>query len=187
MRTLEIENAHVLGVSMGGYITQELAINYPDMVKTLVLACTGGGGKSGLLMTAQRMNKFVANQGLSPEEILRKDMDIYFSDDFIEEHPEKIEEFIETSLRYYQPAHAFLRQFDACSKHDSVDRLDLISVPVLILSGDDDPLVPSENSRILKKHIPHAELSFFPGSRHAFFIENGEEFNRKVISFLKKH
>lgn len=186
MKSLDINKAHVLGVSMGGYIAQELAINYPDMVKSLVLACTSGGGKSGLLMTAQRMNKFVANQGLSPDEILRKDMDIYFSDEFVRKNPEKVEEFIAISLRYYQPPFAFLKQFDACTKHDSVDRLDRISVPVLILSGDDDPLVPSGNSRILKQHIPHAELHFFPGSRHAFFIENAEEFNRRVIEFLQK-
>jgi pimeloyl-ACP methyl ester carboxylesterase len=187
MKALGIESAHVLGVSMGGYIAQELAINYPGMVKTLVLACTSGGGNSAVLMTAQRKNKFIANQGLSPDEILRKDMDIYFSDEFVRKNPKKIEEFIEISLRYYQPPFAFLKQLEACERHAAADRLGRISAPVLILSGDDDPLVPSENSRILKKLIPHAELHFFPGGRHVFFIEHAEEFNERVIRFLQEH
>ena len=119
-----------------------------------------------------------------PEEILRKDMDIYFSDKFIEENPDKIEEFVEISLRYYQPPDAFFRQFDACLSHDTVNRLDHISTLTLILAGDDDPLVPSENSRILKELMPWADLYFFAGCRHCFFIEKADLFNQKVIAFF---
>jgi pimeloyl-ACP methyl ester carboxylesterase len=185
MKSLNIKNAHVLGVSMGGYIAQELAINYPGMVRSLVLGCTSAGGERVVLMSPERIKKFVANEGLSPEEILKKDMDIYFSEKFIRENPEKIKEFIEISLLYYQPADAFQRQFAACLKHDTVNRLNHITMPTLIISGDDDPLVPPENSRILKELIPHAELKFFHGSRHCFFIEEGESFNQQVIDFLK--
>ncbi|MDO9124330.1 MAG: alpha/beta hydrolase, partial [Deltaproteobacteria bacterium] len=107
------------------------------------------------------------------------------SDRFIRENPEKIKEFVSISLRYYQPPDAFLRQFAACLKHDTVNRLNRITVPTLIASGDDDPLVPSENSRILKELITHAELIFFPGKRHCFFIEEAERFNQKAIDFFK--
>jgi len=185
MKALQIERAHILGISMGGYIAQELAINYPGLVKSIVLGCTSAGGKRVVLMSPERMKKFTANEGLSPEQILQKDMDIYFSDKFITEYPEKITEFIEISLRYYQPPDAFMRQFAACLKHDTVERLNRITLPTLILAGDDDPLVPPENSQILKKLIPHAELILFPGKRHCFFIEEANQFNQKVILFLK--
>jgi pimeloyl-ACP methyl ester carboxylesterase len=186
LEALGVENAHVLGISMGGYIAQELAINYPEKVRNLILGCTSCGGKKALLMSQERMEKFTANQGLTPEEILRKDMDIYFSDKFIQDHPEKIREFIEISLRYYQPADAFFRQFKACLRHDTADRLDRISVPTLIMSGDADFLVPSENSRILKELMPGAKLIMFTDCRHCFFIEAADRFNRKVISFLSE-
>jgi pimeloyl-ACP methyl ester carboxylesterase len=182
---LNIKKAHVLGVSMGGYIAQELAINYPDKVRSLVLGCTSAGGERVVLMSPERLKKFTANEGLSPEQILQKDMDIYFSDQFIQGHPDKIEEFVKISLRYYQPPEAFMRQFAACLKHDTVKRLQRITMPTLIMSGDDDLLVPPENSRILKELIPNAELILFPGKRHCFFIEEAERFNRKAISFLK--
>jgi pimeloyl-ACP methyl ester carboxylesterase len=53
------------------------------------------------------------------------------------------------------------------------------------MSGDDDPLVPPENSRILKELIPHAELILHPGKRHCFFIEGAKKFNQSVIPFIK--
>ena len=185
MKSLNIKRAHLLGVSMAGYIAQELAINYPDKARSLFLACTSAGGERVVLMSPERFKKFIANEGLSPEEILKKEMDIYFSEKFIRENPEKIKEFIEMSLLYYQPPDAFQRQFAACLKHDTVNRLNHVSVPILILSGDDDPLVPPDNSKILKQLMPWAELNFFPGCRHCFFIEEAAQFNRKVISFLK--
>jgi pimeloyl-ACP methyl ester carboxylesterase len=186
MEALDIEEAHVLGISMGGYIAQELAINYPDKVMSLILGCTSCGGERAVLMSQERMEKYTAIEGLTPEEILRKDMDIYFSERFIEDNPDEIEEFIKISLRYYQPAHAFERQFTACLKHDTADRLHLISVPTLIMTGDDDPLVPPENSRILKELMPGAELVLFPGCRHCFFMESAEEFNRRAVDFFSR-
>jgi pimeloyl-ACP methyl ester carboxylesterase len=185
MESLDIKKAHILAVSMGGYIAQELAINHPEMVRSLLLGCTSAGGERAVLMSPERLKKFTANEGLSPEQILRKDMDIYFSDHFVQGSPDKIKEFVAISLRYYQPPDAFLRQFAACLKHDTVNRLNRITVPTLIVSGDDDPLVPSENSKILKELIPHAELVFFPDKRHCFFIEEAERFNQKAIAFFK--
>lgn len=185
METLSIRKANVLGVSMGGYIAQELTLNYPDGVKRLVLGCTGPGGEKAVLATPERLKKFTANEGLTPEEILRKDMDIYFSDEYIEKNHEKMEEFIEISLRHYQPPDAFERQFAACLKHDTVNRLSRVGVPTLILSGDDDPLVPPENSRILNALIPHSELIFFPGKRHCFFIEEADRLNQMMIGFFQ--
>lgn len=185
MDALGVEKAHVLGISMGGYIAQELAINYPEKVGGLILGCTGPGGNRAVLMSPERMQKFTANQGLTPAGILRKDMDILFSEAFVSGHPDFIEAFVEISMRYYQPPDAFFRQFDACLRHDTVDRLGRICSPTLIMTGDDDPLVPPENSMILKELIPHARLELFPGCRHCFFMEQADLFNEKAVAFLK--
>jgi pimeloyl-ACP methyl ester carboxylesterase len=185
MESLEIQSASVLGYSMGGYIAQELALKYPDKVNNLILASSGCGSSRAVLMTPDRLEKFQACADLQPEEILRKNMDIYFSDGYIERNPEDLEEFIEISLRHPQPADAFERQFDACLRHDTADRLYRIAVPTLIMTGDDDPLVPPENSYTLKELLPHAELFIFPGGRHCALIEKAEQFNIKVIRFLK--
>jgi len=184
MDALDISTAHILGISMGGYIAQELALNYPAKVKSLVLGCTGCGGDRAVIMSPDRMEKFTANNGLNPEEILRKDMDIYFSDDYVSQQTEIIKEFVDISMRYYQPADAFFRQFDACRRHDSGDRLRHISAPTLVMTGDDDPLVPPQNSDTLKNLIPGAELSVFAGGRHCFFIEAADRFNKEAVDFF---
>ncbi|MBI4965003.1 MAG: alpha/beta fold hydrolase [Desulfomonile tiedjei] len=185
MNFLEIPRAHILGVSMGGYIAQELAINYPDKVNGLILGCTSCGGRRAVMMPNDRMEKFKANKGLTPEQILRKDMDLLFSDRFVQEQPEWIEEFVSISLRYYQPADAFFRQLDACLKHDTVDRVSEISSATMIMTGDDDLLVPSENSLILKELMPAADLELFAGCRHCFFLEESATFNNSVVRFFQ--
>jgi pimeloyl-ACP methyl ester carboxylesterase len=184
MNFLEMPKAHILGISMGGYIAQELAINHPDKVNGLILGCTSSGGRRAVIMSEERMEKFTANKGLTPEQILRKDMDLYFSNRFIREHPEWIAEFVNISLLYYQPADAFFRQLNACLNHDTVDRVSQISSPTLIMTGDDDHLVPSENSLILKELMPEADLELLAGCRHCFFMEESEKFNRSVVRFL---
>ena len=185
MDALDISTAHILGVSMGGYIAQELALNHSPKVKSLVLGCSGCGGDRAVIMSPERMEKFTANKGLSPEQILRKDMDIYFSDEYVRQHPEKIKEFEKISMRYYQPADAFFRQFDACQRHDTGDRLNQLAVPTLIMTGDDDPLVPPENSHILTDLIAGADLVVFPGGRHCFFIEHADRFNQRAVEFFQ--
>jgi len=185
MDALNIECAHVLGVSMGGYIAQELAINHPHKVIDLVLGCTSCGGEKAILMSPDRMEKFTANQNLTPEEILKKDMDIYFSDQYVVGNPAAIVQFSEISMRYYQPADAFLRQYAACRNHDTVARINRITQPTLIMTGDDDPLVPPENSFILKELLPHAKLSVFTKGRHCFFMEFADRFNEEVVDFFR--
>ncbi|MCJ7772464.1 MAG: alpha/beta hydrolase, partial [Desulfobacterales bacterium] len=107
MDVLNIKSAHVIGISMGGYIAQELAINYPDRIKNLILGCTSCGGERAVLMSPENMKKFSDIEGLTPEEILRKNMKIYFSDEYIGKQRIKIEEFIDISLRYPQPPEFF--------------------------------------------------------------------------------
>jgi pimeloyl-ACP methyl ester carboxylesterase len=185
MRSLGIQHAHVLGYSMGGYIAQELAITHPHMVDSLILVSTGAGGARAVTMSADRAEKFADIQGLTPEEILQKNMDIFFSDRFLSNHPDEVRIFSELSMRWYQPAEAFVQQFNACQKHDTVTRIHLIKAPTLILSGEDDPLIPPQNSMILKELMPQAQLKMFPTLRHCFFIEASGLFNQTVLSFLQ--
>lgn len=184
MDALGVARAHVLGVSMGGYIAQELTLAHPEKVMGLVLGCTSCGGQRAVLMSPELRSRFTANEGLTPEQILRKDMEIYFSDRFISGQPEFIEEFVKLSMEHYQPAFAFFRQLDACLRHDTADRVGSIRAPTMIVSGDDDPLVPLANSLILKELMPQAELRVLTGGRHCFFLEMAERFNRLVADYL---
>jgi pimeloyl-ACP methyl ester carboxylesterase len=81
------------------------------------------------------------------------------------------------------PRKPFSQQFLAALKHDCYDRLPGIRAPTLILTGDDDVLIPSENAEVLRSRIPGSRLIILKGSGHAFFVENPEETAKE----LKKH
>lgn len=184
MAHLGIASAVVLGYSMGGYIAQELALAYPQKVERLILVSTGAGGQSAVQMDPECQKEFANIVGLSPEEVLNKNLDIYFSPGFIEKNPGEVAEFIRVSLKNPQPDDAFLRQYDACLRHDTSGRSQGIKLPLLIMTGSDDPLVPPGNSRILFELMPQAQLREFPGGRHCFFIEMPDKFNQSVLEFL---
>lgn len=186
LRALKIERAHVLGHSMGGYIAQELALSYPDLVAGLVLVSTSFGGKNAVLMSAETAAQMRSElEADDPEVALRRGLSLRFSDRFIAEHPDLINEFIALRRAHLPPRAAWLRQFAACLTFETESRLPSLHVPTLILTGDDDPIVPAENSRRLAARIPGSRLRVLEGARHLVFIERAEEFNHLVIEFLK--
>lgn len=186
LRALKVERAHVLGHSMGGYIAQELALSSPDLVAGLVLVSTSFGGKNAVLMSAETAAQMRSElEADDPEVALRRGLRLRFSDRFIAEHPDVINEFVTVRKAHLPSRAAWLRQFAACLSFETESRLGSLDAPTLIVTGDDDPIVPAENSRRLAARIPGSQLRVFEGARHLVFIERAEEFNHIVIEFLK--
>ncbi|MCS6817122.1 MAG: alpha/beta hydrolase [Blastocatellia bacterium] len=186
LRALNVTRAHVLGHSMGGYIAQELALRHPEVVSSLILASTSFGGKNAVLMspeTAAQMRSELEAE--DREAALRRGLPLRFSDRFLTEHPEIVGDFLARRKAHLPPAYAWQRQFAACLRFETESHLKALRIPTLIVTGSDDPIVPSENSLRLARVIPNARLVIFPGARHLVFIERAEEFNRLVIEFLK--
>ncbi len=186
LRALNVTRAHVLGHSMGGYIAQELALRHPDVVSKLILVSTSFGGKNAVLMspeTAAQMRSELEAE--DRETALRRGLSLRFSDRFLAEYPEIVEEFLARRKAHLPPAYAWQRQFAACLRFETESRLNALRIPTLIVTGSDDPIVPAENSLRLARVIPTARVMILPGARHLVFIERAEEFNRLVIEFLK--
>ncbi len=184
MDALGLAGAHVLGVSMGGCIAQELALSFPQRVRGLVLGCTTCGGQEALAIPPHIL-RFYADPGeQGAEEVLRRNLRIYFSDRYLREARQEVEEFLALALRDRQPAFAFKRQMEAFQAFASASRLPGLVQPTLIATGSDDELIPAENSLILAGLIPDSSLMMFPQGRHCFFIEKAAWFNQEVISFL---
>ncbi len=185
LKELGMDKAHVLGVSMGGMIAQELAIAYPEIVEKLVLCCTNCGGHEQVLAAPEIYSILGApREGLSVEDIGRATLPLLFPQEYMEEHPEKMEEFLARYLVAPMPAHSFFQQLQAITKWRSFSRLPEIKSPTLVLTGDRDILIPPENSRILADNISRARLVVFPGGGHGFFGQFPEKVAEEVISFL---
>lgn len=185
-----IHAAHIFGISMGGMIAQHFALNYPQRVLSLILGCTYCGGAHSIqpepeslaaLFDFERLGK------MTPEEAVRQAMPFCYSQKFINRNPGIIDRRVAKQLEYPTPGHGFTRQAEAIMGHDTYELLPNIRLPTLVIAGDNDRLIPVENSRILASRIPEAELVIMEGAGHEFFIENAEETNKKVLDFLRWH
>lgn len=183
---LGIRRAHVLGISMGGMIAQELALRHSDRVERLILGCTHCGGADHLPTPPETTAVLTADtQGMTLEQVLRRNMALAFAPTWPERHPEEFQHWIRVRLAWPVSPDTWRHQFQAIAGHDTSRRLHQISHPTLVCTGDRDRVVPADNSRLLAERIPHARLEIFPGAGHLFFIEQADRFNDVVVEFLK--
>ena len=183
MHRLGIARANVFGVSMGGMIAQELALNHPDRVNRLVLGCTFCGGVRAT-RPGPEVIKTLVHRADTVEDQARLTLPLLFTKDWLEEHPDMADEYIKTvSIAPINPLNAF-RQMAAIAGFSTYGRLPRIQSPTLVMCGTDDALVPPENSALLARRIPGATLREFDDSAHGFITQCPEEVVSAVVDFL---
>ena len=186
LEALNIKEAHVLGTSFGGFVAQEFALAYPRLTRSLVLCCTSFGGARHLLPAQSTLAAFATSEGVNSEARARKNLALAFSPEYLAENGAEFETVIDQRLRNPVAEAAFIQQLQAAATFDAADRVDDITAPTLIVTGDGDAVVPAENSRNLAAAIPRAQLLIIEAGSHMFFIERAAEFNRAVVAFIKQ-
>jgi pimeloyl-ACP methyl ester carboxylesterase len=182
MTALEIRRAALLGISMGGMIAQEFALNYGEMLSCLILGCTNFGGP----MTVSASPEIIATLTARGDENSEPSLKARFCDETIAKRPDVIQKDREARLAYPASPESYARQIAAAMGHDTSGRLGSIKIPTLVMTGTGDRLVPPENSRLIAKLIPNTKLKELPGG-HLFFAEYPELFNQAVIDFVQAH
>jgi pimeloyl-ACP methyl ester carboxylesterase len=180
---LGIDTFHLLGLSMGGAIAQNVALRAPDRVRTLTLCVTwGGSGPYG----AERSRVMGAQiERMSPEEHVDQLMLLGLSEEFYENR-DSVAWLRRMILRnpHPQTTEAFLRQFEACGRHDVRDRLGELSMPTHVIGAEHDVMVPPWKSTELADLIPGAKLTMLERAPHMVNIESAERFNQAVLDYL---
>lgn len=184
MDALGIPEAYVLGISMGGMIAQELALNHAEKVEKLVLCSTYCGGDRSVYPSSEVMQTLMPDrEALSAEEVARMTIPLLLTEEFLKNNP-GVEEFVLQQItRTPISPEAFARQLNAIMNFDACDRLPDIKAPTLILQGTQDVLVPPGNALILDKAIPGSRLLYFENSAHGL-LEQTEEVLAAILDFL---
>ncbi len=182
-----IYNAHIVGASMGGMIAQRYAIEY-SRAKTLTLLCTSHGGVDSVPIP-EETRSHVANppNGASRREAIRHQMRPAFSERFTNRNPHLMDRIIEWRLEQDASTPAAEAQTAAVFGFDASDRLDSIRLPTLVMHGTDDRVVPFSNGTLLAEKLPNATFERIEGGAHCIFIENAEQVNAALLSFLDDH
>jgi 3-oxoadipate enol-lactonase len=184
-----VERAHVVGLSLGGAVAQELALAAPERVRSLALLATfaAQSPRSRALLEAWRTLYPVA----AADETLRKAWELQayswlFTDRFWRS-PANVRAALRfASTQPLQPAQGFVGQVDAALSHDARDRLPALHVPTLVVHGSLDQLSPKENGEELAQLIPGAELFILPEVGHAVNLEGQRPVNAALRALWKR-
>ena len=184
---LGVEAAHVVGLSLGGMIAQEVALAHPARVLSLQLHSTAGRSDPYLRVLLNTWRLVRAQLG---REMVQQSMALWlFGRRSFAERSALIDMLMRQATAYsYAPSEVgFARQGEAVTTHDALDRLAAVTCPTLITAGEDDALLPPRFARELAEQIRHAELHIVREAGHMWCWEKPEEFNALALDFIAKH
>jgi pimeloyl-ACP methyl ester carboxylesterase len=178
-----ITDFHLMGVSMGGMVAQTYALTYPNDLRSLTLACTYAAPGPFCSRMFGMWADIAQVQGVP---MVMRDVTLWaFTLDFFREREDELIEF-ETAMRYMdQPLHAYLAQLAVIQHHDTTKELGDISVPTLVIAGEEDILIPTRSSRELHDLIVGSAWATTAGG-HGCMWEHPDAFNAAFIGFLNK-
>jgi 3-oxoadipate enol-lactonase len=184
MDALAIDQAHIFGGSMGGMIALQMALDHRQRVDKLVLGATSAGGRSRTFPPPEIQKYFFPRQDLSAHDYLLWTSAVCYPQEFIDAHPEIIEEKIQANLAFPCTLAAYEAQLEAFTAFDVDERLSDIHVPTQVIIGNQDVLIPPPNSFLLARGIPGAQILEIEGAGHIFWISHPEETIKMVEDFL---
>ncbi|MEP6706574.1 MAG: alpha/beta hydrolase [Pyrinomonadaceae bacterium] len=175
--------AHVLGFSMGGFIAQELALNYPEKVRALILAGTACGGRDAVRAAPEVLVALEARGVKTLEEAFWMMAPYNYDSSTL---PARLEEDLAASLRTPLQRKGYVAQLQGIALWaGSHNRLSKLDAPVLIIHGESDQLIPPANARILASAIANSRVVMIPRAGHRFMTDQPEAASEAILSFLE--
>jgi pimeloyl-ACP methyl ester carboxylesterase len=179
------DTAHVLGVSLGGYVAQELALTHPERLRKLVLGSTAPGGPRSFPMPAAGLEAFGRFPTMERESGLRLMVENSLGEYGVREQPELVEEIYRYRLKRGPTLAGWQAQAYAGATFDAYDRAPAIAAETLVLQGGGDNVVDPRNADLLVELIPNARLELIPDRGHLLFWQEAERVAPIVREFLR--
>ena len=175
--------AHVIGLSMGGMISQDFAVHFPARLRSLVLLSTFGAPNRWFTRLFQARRDLIEKVGLIDH--FRLFMMLVFWPFAFRDIPDTITR-IEESLEQSPPdTPAYLRQIDYCLAHDASDQLGGIRAPALVITGTHDFITPPDLGRELAARVPSARFVELEGASHGLWLEFPDKLSEVYERFFR--
>jgi len=172
LAALELDSAHVLGISMGGMVAQELALAHPERIRTLALGCTYCGGPGSSLASPDVIQRLAEGMSSGDRAVaVRTAWEVNVSAAYDAANPDAFQTFRAIGMTRAVPVPTIVAQMQACVAHDTSARLAQLSMPTLIVHGTADQMIPVANAEIIHRLIPGSRLEILDGVGHLFFWE----------------
>ena len=179
-----IESAHVFGVSMGGMVAQEFALQYPKRVRSLILGCTAAGGPTAVRAEPEATQMLKNREKMSPEQAAEAAVPFIYDSTTPRE---RIDEDIAIRRPWFPRPEAYTAQLQGILVWEAYSRLSAIAAPTLVIHGESDRLVAPGNAKLIAERIPGAKLAMIPHASHLFLTDQPEVANRAIMNFLAAH
>lgn len=173
LKAMGIEKVFLVGHSMGGAVTQILALTHPDMITGIILVGTGArlrvlplilyGIKENFEETVKQINQF-SYSGRAPSDLIEKGV---------------------LGMTRCRPD-VLYGDFLACDRFDIMNEVEKINLPTLIICGDEDQLTPVKYSQFLQSRIHGSKLEILTGAGHMVMMESPQAFNERIGEFILK-
>ena len=174
MDAIGLDRAHVLGISMGGMIAQELALRAPQRLLTLTLGCTNAGGPRSTPSNPDVFRPLVeAMMRRDRDAAIRASWEMNVSKAFAAKE-QAWQEHRRLATELPAPAPVIMEQLRAAAVHDVAEHLGRIEAPTLVIHGTEDVVIEPDNSRVIAAAIPDARLELLEGVGHMFWVEQPE-------------
>ena len=185
IETLGFERTSVMGWSMGGFIAQALAVEYPDRVHKLILLSTDSGGTGADLASPAVWSRLIDTSG-TPHQQARRLLSLLFPSGVAESFYRDFGDIIAAGRTQLSPklVKCQAAAMDEWHRNGVATRLREIRVPVLIATGTEDVVIPPSNALKLVNAIPDAWLAQFSRSGHAFMAQYPQTVAELINSFL---
>ncbi len=178
---LGLEKVHFAGVSIGGMIGQQLALDHARRFHSALLSGTSPRAVPG--PPEMWPARFAAIRAANSVEPLADDaMTRWFTQTFQPRRPERWRQIRET-IAGTSPK-GYIAGARAIEAFDVLDRLPQVRLPVLVVCGDDDPGTPAEGNRKIAELIPGAQYEEIANARHLPMVEHPEHYARIMLDWL---
>jgi 3-oxoadipate enol-lactonase len=184
MRKLEIPKAHLFGLSMGGAIAQQFALDHPEMIRSLILVSTFSYIDGHARQAFNRLKACLAEGGYPAffDEVVK----LAFTPEFIAANPGPIADLKKKRIAINSPA-AIGRANEACLAFNLESQISQIAISTLVVSGRKDVFTPLNLAEQIHRSIRGSEWKILEEAGHALYIEQAPGLTEAVLEFLKRH